>query len=121
MQHATRWTFEVDEHHFQARVVEASRERPILVDFWADWCPPCLALAPVLDRVMTRLAGRVLLAKVEVDDNMRLAGHYKLRGFPTCLLFVDGEPVAHFSGAKPEHWVREFIEAHTSLSAEATR
>ena len=61
--------FDVDEKGFQAQVVEASRERPILVDFWADWCAPCHGLAPHLERVVGELAGAVKLAKVEVDDN----------------------------------------------------
>jgi thioredoxin 1 len=113
MKTAAQWTFEVNEHDFQAKVIEASRTRPILVDFWADWCAPCRAIAPILDRVIRELAGQVLLAKCEADENMRLAGHYKLRGFPTCILFVDGEPVAHFAGAKPEHIIREFIEEHS--------
>lgn len=84
----------------------------MLVDFWAEWCAPCLVLGPVLERVVQAYDGLFLLAKVEVDDNMRLAGHYKLRGFPTVILFRNGEPVARFSGAQPEYAVREFIETH---------
>lgn len=100
--------------HFARDVLDASRLRPILVDFWAEWCPPCVALAPILDRVVASYADAIGLVKVEVDDgeNMKLAGHYRLRGFPTVLMFVAGEEVGRFSSAKPEHWVREFIETH---------
>ncbi|MFP5409612.1 MAG: thioredoxin family protein [Gammaproteobacteria bacterium] len=103
--------------HFDRDVIEASHEVPLLVDFWADWCPPCRALTPILERVVAQLDGRIRMAKVEVDegDNMKLAGRYGLRGFPTVLLFVQGEIVGRFSSAKPEHWVREFIAEHTDI------
>lgn len=106
--------YDVDEHTFNEGVLEASRRHLVMVDFWAEWCPPCKALTPVLERIAREFAGAFLLAKVEVDDNMRLAGHYKLRGFPTVILFREGEPVDHFSGYKPVHTVRELVEAHLS-------
>lgn len=108
--------FDVSEHDFAQKVLEGSRARPILVDFWADWCGPCRVLTPVLERVVQAYAGRVALAKVEVDENMRLAGHYRLRGFPTVILFRDGEPTDRFSGARHEHAVRELIDSHLSPS-----
>ena len=68
--------FDVNEADFQAQVLEASKANPILVDFWADWCPPCIVLSPVLERVVNGYGGKIRLAKVEVDEgeNMRLAG-----------------------------------------------
>lgn len=110
--------FDTELEHFERDVIEASHSLPILVDFWADWCPPCRALTPVLERVITQHAGKILLAKVEVDegDNMKLAGRYGLRGFPTVLLFVRGEMVGRFSSAKPEQWVREFLGEHVELA-----
>ncbi len=104
----------VDEHTFKKEVLEASHQTPVLVDFWADWCGPCIVLAPVLDKLAAEYDGAFRLAKVEVDegDNMRLAGHYRLRGFPTVLLFKDGEEVARFASARPVHWVREFLDEH---------
>ena len=104
--------FNVGTEDFKERVVDASHNGPILVDFWADWCSPCIALAPVLDRVLKEYEGRVRLAKVEVDDNMKLAGHYRIRGFPTVVLFIDGEEQDRFAGAKPMQFVREFIDGH---------
>ena len=81
---------------------------------WADWCGPCHFLSPVLNKVIPSYGGKVRLAKIEVDegDNMKIAGRYGARGFPTVLLFKDGEEIARFHSAKPEHFVREFIEAH---------
>jgi len=109
--------FDTHLHLFEHEVIEASHSRPILVDFWADWCPPCRMLTPVLERVVQQHQGKIRMAKVEVDegDNMKLAGRYGLRGFPTVLLFVKGEVAGRFSSAQPEHWVREFIAEHTNL------
>ncbi len=99
---------------FEDRVLGASHEMPIMVDFWADWCAPCHAITPHLKRVMADLAGSVRLAKVEVDEgeNMKLAGHYRLRGFPTILLFHRGEELGRFSGARAAHWIEQWIAHH---------
>jgi len=109
--------FDTHLEDFDRDVIEASHTLPILVDFWADWCPPCRALTPILERVIEQHAGRIHMAKVEVDEgaNMKLAGRYGLRGFPTVLLFVKGEIVGRFSSARPESWVKEFIAEHTDL------
>jgi len=105
-------TIDVNEDDFSERVLAASAHTPVLVDFWADWCPPCRVLTPVLERLVDEYAGRFVLAKVEADENMKLAGRYKLRGFPTALLFVKGELVDQFSGARPPDYVREFLDQH---------
>src|SRR3989344_1978771 len=104
--------FDVSEQDFSEKVLEVSRQRPVMGDFWADWCPPCRALTPVLEKVARGLHGEVLLAKVEADENMRLAGRYQLRGFPTVILFVGGEEVGRFSGARSEQQVRAFLTDH---------
>ena len=111
MESRTTGIYDVDESDFQQRVLEASRETLILVDFWAEWCAPCRVLAPALERVVAEYAGSIKLAKVEVDDNMRLAGRYRLRGFPTVILFRDGSELGRFGGARPSHWIREWLEA----------
>jgi len=109
---ANPWIFDATEQDFETLVIEASHKTPVLVDFWADWCMPCRMLTPVLEDLVAEDQGRWLLAKVEVDDNMRLAGHYKLRGFPTILLFQQGEIKGRFSSAHPHHWVRQFLTEH---------
>lgn len=105
---------DADLDSFQSLVIDASHRLPILVDFWADWCAPCHALAPHLERVIGELGGQVLLAKVEVDEgeNMRLAGHYRLRGFPTVILFEGGDERGRFSGARSSHQIRDWLREH---------
>ncbi len=114
---ATADIFDTHLERFDQDVIEASHTQPVMVDFWADWCPPCRALTPVLERVIAHHAGRIRLAKVEVDEgaNMKLAGRYGLRGFPTVLLFVEGEIVGRFASAQSERWVKDFIAEHTTL------
>lgn len=105
---------DVDLPDFPLQVIEASRQRPVLVDFWADWCGPCHALAPYLLRVVEEWEGALLLAKVEVDEgeNMKLAGHYRVRGFPTVILFRAGEEHGRFSGSRSSPWLREWLNEH---------
>ena len=106
--------FDVSEEDFEQRVIEASRTRPVMVDIWAEWCPPCRQLTPVLEKVAKSREGRVLLAKLEADENMRLAGFYRVKGFPTVMLFLDGEEKGRFAGFRSEQAVREFIDEHAS-------
>lgn len=108
--------FDVNLDQFDELVIQASKEKPVLVDLWADWCSPCLVIAPVLKKLIAEYDGKIKLAKVEVDEgeNMKLAGHYKVRGFPTVLLIIDGEEVARFSGAKPLSFLRNFIDENVS-------
>ena len=112
MKSESPFVFDVDEAGFDQQVLKASDKQPILVDFWAEWCAPCISLAPALIRVVDEHEGAVLLGKVEVDDNMRLAGHYRLRGFPTVILFHKGKELGRFSGSHPAHWIREWIDEH---------
>jgi putative thioredoxin len=110
--HQSPYIYDVTEANYEQKVLQASHGQPVVVDFWAEWCAPCISLAPALERVIEELEGRVLLAKVEVDDNMRLAGHYRLRGFPTVILFVDGNEIGRFHGSRATHWLREWIDEH---------
>lgn len=110
--------FESHYETFDKDVIEASKERPILVDLWADWCAPCHVIAPILEKVIHAYGGAVALAKLEVDEgeNMKIAGHYAVRGFPTILLIQNGEELGRFSGAKPTHFIEDFIATHTDLT-----
>ena len=104
--------FDVSFEDYDERVITASHDLPILVDLWADWCMPCLVIAPKLKALIEEYRGRLRLAKLEVDagENMRLAGKYKVRGFPTVILFINGEEKARFHGAKPLSFLREFVD-----------
>ncbi|MDH5766474.1 MAG: thioredoxin family protein [Gammaproteobacteria bacterium] len=102
---------------FEKDVIAASNKTPILLDLWADWCSPCLVIAPMLEKALLEFDNQILLAKLEVDegDNMKIAGHYKVRGFPTIILFQYGNEVARFSGAKPLQYIRQFIEQNAEF------
>jgi len=105
--------FSANVHDFEEKVIKSSHQKPVLVDLWAEWCSPCLVLAPILQKFIEEYEGELLLAKVEIDEgdgeNMKLAGRYKVRGFPTVILFIDGEEKARFSGAKPLSFIRQFM------------
>ena len=109
--------FTADLDNFQKLVIEASHQKPILVDLWAEWCSPCRVIAPVLEKIAIEFHGGLGIAKVEVDEdeNMKLAGRYQVRGFPTLILFIKGEETGRFSGAKPLSFIRDFIEQHTDI------
>ncbi len=102
---------------FEEVVIQASYTRPILVDLWAEWCPPCLVIGPVLEKVVCDYAGAVALVKIEVDDgeNMKIAGRYRVRGFPTILLIEEAEERGRFTSARPAHFIRDFVQQHRKL------
>jgi len=108
------WIHSVNYEQFKSEVLQPSMDQPVLVDFWAEWCSPCLVIAPLLERVIEEFAGAVWLAKVEVDvgENMKLAGRYHVRGFPTLMLLNKGEEQGRFSGARSVPYIRKFLEKH---------
>jgi len=102
----------VTAENFQRIVVEGSHERPILVDFWADWCAPCRMLMPILTSLADDYGGRLLVAKVDTEEEQALAAQYGIRSLPTVQLFKDGQLIDQFMGALPEPQIREFLERH---------
>ena len=106
--------YNVSLDEFEKQVLDASNHRPVLVDFWADWCPPCLVIAPLLEKAVILNKGAVALAKVEVDEgeNMKLAGRYHVKGFPTVILIRHSEELTRFSGAKSLQFILELISLH---------
>ena len=95
---------------FAKDVIEASRQQPVLVDFWAPWCGPCKQLTPVLEKVINEAQGRVKLVKMNIDDHPSIPGQLGIQSIPAVIAFVDGRPVDGFMGAVPESQVREFID-----------
>ena len=100
----------VTDADFEQQVLERSKEVPVLVDFWADWCRPCHMLAPVIERAVDAHPGKVELAKLDTDANQATAARYGIRGLPTVKAFRNGEVVDEFTGAQPPAVVERFVD-----------
>lgn len=104
--------FPATEQNFDKVVLEESHKRLVLCDISAEWCAPCRTLMPIITKVADSYQGRFLLATVDADENMRIAGRFKVRGFPTVIAFVNGEEIDRFHSAQREVFVREMVEKH---------
>jgi thioredoxin 1 len=114
------FSFNVEEADFDEHVISRSQEAPVLLDIGAEWCAPCKVLGPHLERLAKEYGGKFLLAKVDADENMRIAGKYKVRGFPTVIAYSHGQEFDRFHSAQPDHYLRQFIDkliAHHQTTA----
>jgi len=109
---ATAHIVEINEGNAQQQLIDESFNRPVVVDFWAEWCEPCKQLMPVLEKLANEYAGAFLLAKVNADEQQMLAGQLGVRSLPTVMVIKEGQPVDGFAGAQPESAVREMLEKH---------
>ena len=101
---------------FMADVIEASREVPVIVDFWATWCGPCKSLGPVLEKAVTDARGKVRLVKIDVDQNQRIAAQLQVQSIPAVFAFVNGQPVDGFMGAQQPSQIKAFIDRLVQMS-----
>lgn len=98
----------VTDASFAADVLQS--KTPVLVDFWAEWCGPCRAIAPAIDEISEEYAGKLTVAKVNIDENPQTPNNYSVRGIPTLILFKDGKPAATQVGAAPKSTLKAWID-----------
>ena len=100
---------DITQDQFIETVIEKSKSVPVLVDFWAPWCGPCKQLTPILEKLVNKKNGKVILAKINVDENQGIAGQLNIQSIPTVYGFVDGKPIDAFQGAQPESKIEAMI------------
>src|SRR5258708_38001457 len=102
----------VNDAEFESEVIAASKNQPVLVDFWAEWCRPCHMLAPTVAEIANDYAGKLKVMKLNVDEAMNSAGRYRVQGIPTLLLFKNGQVVEQIVGAVPKDQITKALDRH---------
>ena len=115
MSQETPYIFNATSADFDQSVIQNSHVKPVLVDFWADWCAPCKVLMPLLEKITAEYRGELLLAKVNCDVEQDIVARFGIRSLPTVVLFKDGQPVDGFAEARPESEIRAMLEPHVQL------
>ena len=104
----------VGDSTFQAEVIEASKQQPVMVDFWADWCRPCHMLAPTVQEIANDYTGKLKVVKMNVDENVESPGRYNIRGIPTLLIFKGGQVADQLVGAVPKEQIEKVLARHVA-------
>ncbi len=104
------FVIDINQDQFLEEVVEKSKTTPVIVDFWAPWCGPCKQLTPTLENVVNRKNGKVILAKINVDENQGISSQLNIQSIPTVYGFVDGKPIDAFQGAQPESKIEAMVD-----------
>lgn len=113
---AQDFIFDADSSNFEDKVLKASMTTPVLVDFWAPWCGPCKQLMPVLEQAVAAAGGKVLLAKVNIDENQPLAQAFKVQSVPTVYALFQGQPVTAFNGARPASEIQDLVKQLSQMA-----
>ncbi len=111
---------DIDTSNFINKVIEESKNNPVIVDFWATWCNPCKQLTPILEKVVLQMNGSVKLVKVDIDKNQSLAQQMQIQSVPTVLAFFEGKPINGFAGMKSEEEVLNFMEEVATMSGHSS-
>ena len=106
----TEYIFDITQNEFKEKVIDASSSTLVLVDFWAPWCGPCKQLTPLLEKIIKKAKGKVILIKINLDESQEIAGQLKIQSIPAVFAFKDGQPIDAFQGVIPEKKIIEFIE-----------
>lgn len=106
------YKIDVNDENFDENVIEQSNKVPVVVDFWASWCGPCMMLKPLLEKIAEEYKGKFILAKLNVEENQEKAGEYGIMSIPAVKMFKNGEIVDEFVGAMPESSIKEWLDTN---------